>query len=236
MNDSSPSPTGEVRQFHFTRHPEPLTRFVKIMLVVSLGTALISLWSDWLQMELLAGQYTEAEGDANDDRQGKIGLLNLAVVIVTAIAFLKWIYRANLNSRGFGARDMAFTPGWAIGCYFVPILNLLRPYQAMKEIWLVSGDPDRWQSQPVTPLLGCWWALWLGAGFLGQISFRLSLSAKTIEAIRTATNLSMISEAVHVVLCLVAWALIAEIVARQTALVEGSRISNGDSMRTEEQP
>ena len=236
MNDSPQTPPGEIRQYCFTRHPEPLTRFVKIMLVVSIGTALISLWSDWLQLDLLAGKYTEAEGDANDDRQQRIGLLNLAVVLITAIAFLKWIYRANLNSRGFGARGMAFTPGWAIGCYFVPILNLFKPYQGMKEIWMVSVDPESWEAQPPSPLLGCWWALWLGAGFLGQISFRLLFNAKTIEAIQTATNLSIISEMLDVILCLVAWALIADIVARQTALVDGSRISSTGSMRTEDRP
>src|SRR5438552_200434 len=86
----------EIHRFRFTRHPEPLTRFVKIMLLVSLCVELISLWSDWLQLELLNRQYTEAEANTNDNRQQLVALLHLAVFVVTGFAFLKWVYRANL--------------------------------------------------------------------------------------------------------------------------------------------
>ncbi len=127
--------------FTYTKNPQSLTLFLVIMLWTSLGFQVISILSDFGQMSLLNGRFTEAEAEANDARQALIGFGYLGVFIVTGVAFLKWIYRANLNCRGFGAQDMRFTPGWSVGYYFIPFLNLVRPYQSMKEIWQVSHDP-----------------------------------------------------------------------------------------------
>lgn len=85
-------------------------------------------------------------------------LLGLAA-LTTAVVVSRWIYRANSNARALGAREMAFTPGGAVGWYFVPIANLWKPYQAMREIWKASAGPLGWQRRPVSALLPCWWLL-----------------------------------------------------------------------------
>ncbi|MDE0032024.1 MAG: DUF4328 domain-containing protein [Deltaproteobacteria bacterium] len=85
-------------------------------------------------------------------------LLGLAA-LTTAVAVSRWIHRANSNARALGARGMAFTPGGAVGWYFVPIANLWKPYQAMREIWKASAGPLGWQRRSVSALLPCWWLL-----------------------------------------------------------------------------
>ena len=85
-------------------------------------------------------------------------LLGLAA-LATAVFVSRWIYRANSNARALGAKEMAFTPGGAVGWYFVPIANLWKPYQAMREIWKASTGPLGWQRRPVSALLPCWWLL-----------------------------------------------------------------------------
>ena len=109
--DTPPPITVAPSAYSYTKDPRSLTSFLVIMLWVSVGFEVVSILSDFAQMSLLDGVYTEAEAAANDSRQGLIGLGYLGVFIVTGIAFLKWIYRANLNCRGFGAEGMKFTRG-----------------------------------------------------------------------------------------------------------------------------
>ena len=52
----------------------------------------------------------------------------------TATAVLMWVHRAYRNLPALGARDMAYSPGWAVGWWFIPFLNLVRPYQVVREI------------------------------------------------------------------------------------------------------
>jgi hypothetical protein len=140
------------------------------MLWISAGLAVLSAILNVISL---------ATGNAAKPEDDQLGLIDVAEVlmaiahvlifILTAIAFLGWIYRANTNARALGARGMQFTPGWSIGWYFIPILSFWKPYQAMKEIWQASKSPDSWSSQdPVAPLVSNWWTLWLAANFLGQ--------------------------------------------------------------------
>jgi len=206
--------------YSYAKDPRSLTSFLVIMLWIDLGFEVVSILSDFGQMSLLDGAFTEAEAAANDSRQGLIGWGHLGVLVVTGIAFLKWIYRANLNCRGFGAEGMIFTPGWSIGCYFIPILNLVRPYQSMKEIWQVSHNPSNWNSQSGSALLGWWWALWLISGVLGQIVFRTSMNANTIEALQAATGIAILSSIVGIPLSLVAINLVKTISSKQESIVK----------------
>lgn len=206
--------------FVFTKDPATLTKFLKIMLWIYLGMVIISLLSDLLQMHLLTSDFTQADGEANDLRQQIIGIVYFLNFTVTGVAFLKWIHRASLNCHGFGARNLQFTPGWAVGYYFVPFINLYRPYRAMLEIWKVSSNPATWQDEPGSPLLSWWWGLWIVAGILGQASLRISLAAESVAAMQGATMVSVLSGLANIPLCLVALSLVSAIFQRQKRLTE----------------
>ena len=122
---------------------------------------------------------------------------------------------ANWNARALGARHLEFSPGMAIGWYFVPFLNLIKPYQAMKEIYQASTGAERWQGQPVSVLLGPWWALWLASSFAGNASFRLALKAEEVDALMTANRVTLVADLLSLPLCLVFLALMARIHAMQ---------------------
>ena len=156
----------------FKEDPTNLTATLKIMLWVFLGLNIILILSNFAELNLLKSvNLTLAKAEAIDTRQQVLGIIYLIVYIITGITFLKWIYRANLNVRGFGVRGLKFTPGWSIGYYFIPILNLFKPYQAMREIWKTSKNPDDWENQQGSPLLASWWTLFLISGFFGKHLF-----------------------------------------------------------------
>lgn len=206
--------------YAYQKDPRKLTKFLITMLWISLGASVLAVLSDIMQMNLLvSGSFSSAMADRNDLRQQVIAVLYLTAFIVTGIAFLKWTYRANLNCRGFGARDMEFTPGWSIGFYFIPIMNLYRPYLAMREIWTVSDNPLDWQDEPGGPLLAWWWTLWLVSSVLGQVSFRLSMRAETIDSLQVSTVASIISNIVDIPLDIIAISLVSAIFVKQEHLV-----------------
>ena len=223
VSPASPAVTASPRHsFQYTNDPRGLTAFLVYMLWVSLAMDLISILADCAQLSVLSRRFTEAEGAAVDFRQNVVGTISVITFIITGVAFLKWIHRANVNARGFGAQDMRFTPGWSVGAYFVPIVNLVRPFQVMKEIWQVSSNPMQWKSERSSPLLRGWWALWLLCGFFGQASFRMALNANSVSELGSATIISLASSLISVPLTGIAIALVKSIAAKQERLVTGA--------------
>ena len=78
-------------------------------------------------------------------------------------SFCFWIYRANRDARALGARDMIFSPGWAVAVGFIPVVNLIGPYRAVKEIYQASSTGARWRDEPVPLLLPVWWGFWISS-------------------------------------------------------------------------
>ena len=210
-----------VKEYHYSKNPTSLTKFLKTMLWGSLGISILSLLSDFMQMNLLSsGNFSQAAAESSDSRQQIIGILYLVAVIITGIAFLKWIHRMNSNCHGFEAQGMEFTPGWSIGYYFIPFINLYKPYRAMKEIWKVSTNPTNWRNESGSGLLGCWWALWIISNVLGQASFRMSMRANTISSLQESTTVSILSGIIDIPSYIVAVSLISTIFTKQEKLVK----------------
>jgi hypothetical protein len=100
---------------------------------------------------------------------GLAALLSIAARVASWVTVCVWTYRAAANLPGLGRYGMANTPGWCVGWYFVPFANLVKPVQAMSEIWRAS-DPESgegaWISSRSTPLLALWWGPYLLGGII----------------------------------------------------------------------
>jgi hypothetical protein len=155
--------------------------------------------------------------DSNDLRQRIIGGIRFVQIVAGIVVFAMWIYRANYNARQLGAAGMEFTPGWSVGWYFIPIANLWKPYQAMKEIWKASAAPGHWQDHPHGEILQWWWGLFLLSNFLNQAALRLAMRADTISEIVFASTTSVVADAVDVVSSLTAIVLVGQIYRMQMA-------------------
>lgn len=116
---------------------------------------------------------------ASDRRQAVISVVYPLIFLFALVPFLGWMRRASENLAPLGARGQRFSPGWAIGAWFVPIINLFRPYQVMAEIWRGSRpeidpeNPGTWTDFPASRLLGFWWAGWLVSGWIFTIAIRV---------------------------------------------------------------
>ena len=114
------------------------------------------------------------------------GLLAIPFIIISIIGYIfggMWIYRMNYNVRCLGATQMRFTPGWSVGWYFIPFINLWKPYQAMKEIYLKTYNLNTKVSQiNNTPgFFPFWWTCWIIGGVLTQAEFRLAWRVDSLD-------------------------------------------------------
>src|SRR5438093_12382214 len=58
-----------------------------------------------------------------------------------AFGFLTWLQRAYRNLPALHATELRYTPGWAVGSWFIPLVNLFAPHQVVSELWKAS-DPS----------------------------------------------------------------------------------------------
>ncbi len=200
--------------------------FVMIFLAAGILLDVVSIVSEFLQISLLSdaarGQNITTEAaELNDSRVVLIALVKFLNYIVTGIGFLIWFHRAHRNLPALGAKNLEYTPGWAVGGFFVPILNLFRPYKVAKEIWKASSpevgvsDGVSWEYAASSPLLGFWWGGWIIGSFLGRLAARLAVGAKELDDLIALTWLSVVADVVSIIAALLAIRVVMLIDARQ---------------------
>jgi hypothetical protein len=212
--------------YQFLLDPTGLTKFLQRLLWISVAIACIALVDDVVEfVQVQVGQLTPDQVATNDPIQGILGLLQSGLGIVTGITFLKWIYRAYKNIQGFGAEGLRFSPGWAVGYYFIPILSLIRPVQVMNEIWRASDDPRDWPRRPGSWVIVSWWTLFLIYTGVTQVSLEIAIQASTNDQWTLAAVLAIAGDLFSIPLSIAALRLVTEVYRRQKALVEGGSSS-----------
>jgi uncharacterized protein DUF4328 len=107
-----------------------------------------------------------------------LGLTTIVVYIATVVAFLMWLYRASNNVAAFGKRTQ-HSSGWAVGSFFVPIMNLFVPYQAVKDVWRKSdpsGADETTYSFSPPGFFPAWWGFWITSNVVNNIYIRMTLA------------------------------------------------------------
>ena len=121
-----------------------------------------------------------------------VAIAFLIVSIATIVLWCMWTHRAARNIVDSDLTAFSFTPGWAIGWYFIPIATWFKPFQAMREIWNASVGEMGELSLP-EPLLTKWWATWLISSILSNISLRITMQAETAETLYLATAIGAVA-------------------------------------------
>lgn len=217
--DAATAPTGG----YTFKNIEKLSAWIRWLLIADILLGLLLLGSSALEYKFLSdirdGRYTgnPALADlatANDARQSFISLAEISAFLLSGILILVWLYRIKANLHARGALGLAFKPAWSIGCYFVPIINLWVPFQAMAENWKASEDPLNWRNLPTPALLRWWWFLWLGNSFLSNAIVRFSEQAREIDELMNANLWNDLAIVVGMALSAVFVKVVAEMTRR----------------------
>ena len=149
-----------------------------------------------LELAFAVSQLAEArEGSARELLQTIFGLGLFVLYIATFVMFCVWTYRVNANIHALGAANLRFTPGWAVGWYFIPIASLWKPYQVMKEIWRASRNPSGWQEEASSSIVGWWWFWWI----VSNVQVSIGSSSQQEAADATITPFGLVSVALDVI-------------------------------------
>jgi hypothetical protein len=126
-------------------------------------------------------------------------IVQLVTTVVGAVLFLVWLRRAYGNLGALGVGRPRRERGWAVGGWFVPLVNLVIPKQVANDVWragepdLRPGDPG-WQARPVAPVVHWWWALWLSSGVSGAIAGNLLKHSHSLSDARAAVTVDLVSQ------------------------------------------
>lgn len=179
-----------------------------VMMGLTLLTLALAVWQYFLFQGFINDPLNidleKAELSDNLDRIS--GVIDITMKIVVIVLFIRWFRRAYYNLHMASPGQASYEEGWAAGAWFVPILNLFRPFQIMREIWVGTqrAIPHRIMDVAPVTIVGIWWALYLAMNISGNILFRLSLNVDSIDDLNAVSILSLIVEIVTVPAILVA--------------------------------
>ena len=144
-----------------------------------------------------------------------LGVFQFLSYIATAVCFLMWLHRSygNLPSFGTPASNINYSPGWAVGSFFVPFVNLVVPYRAIKELWRNSASNAFLRSVSPPDWFPLWWLFWLLSNIASNISFRMSSRGDAPREV--VAIVGMLADALTIIAAIFAIAVVEEITRRQ---------------------
>lgn len=164
---------------------------------------------------------TSTQLDSADTRAGAAGALQLTALIATGITFLVWFRRTYLNATAFGA-SLPYSAGWAVGSWFVPFLNLVRPVRIFRSIWQAS-DPTvdhsvsgAWQLASLSRLITPWWIAWWTSNLVGRIA-STQLRSDNPDTVLGGLRTLVAGDALEIVAAVLLIVLVRQLSARQTS-------------------
>ena len=112
--------------------------------------------------------------------------------------FIRWFRRAyyNLHKR---ADVLNYAENQATISWFIPFISLYRPFQITKEIFeetesYLSNNKPNYEERTSIKYVNLRWTFWIFSNILGNISFRVSLKAETIEELQNASLLNIFND------------------------------------------
>jgi hypothetical protein len=126
-----------------------------------------------------------------DARAQVVAVWIIVIALVAAVPFCAWFHRAHANLRAARLDHLQYASGWAIGGFFVPFLNLVRPFQVMTEVWAGTAylagvaRVAKWRNARASSWVRCWWGLLLcggGASVAGAFVLGSSQNAAGVAA------------------------------------------------------
>jgi len=178
-----------------------------------------------IEYALAGGTVSPAEAAANDRRAMAGAWLYLSSYLVLAVGFLFWVYRVADHMQVMtvsGEGPPRFTPGWAVGWWFVPFANLWQPMQVMRELWHRS-HPVGSKASCIGALTIIWWLTWIIGNLISWYYF-WGRNSTTLEAMQSENSVVLIAGGCQLVagmlLGILVWQISRQQVMRRSILTD----------------
>ncbi len=185
-------PVQRVRHVEWSAKAKPLGSlhaWLKGALIAFIITDLLSAVHNgallWIYASTESGvEFSELQLNTFDFLAGYARMISswlfIASYVLAALMFCRFIFRAMRNLDHANSRGERMPASWAVAYNFIPLMNIWKPLQAMRQIWRGSLDPDLNRIDPPT-LMGGWWACWLVSNLIANISFQISLRSGALS-------------------------------------------------------
>jgi hypothetical protein len=192
-----------------------------VVALLSIGTTVFGLAAE--PVILAQAEGADEPITLNDLLLLLVGLGALVVYISLVVAFLLWLHRVSKNVPALGnARSkVEYTPGWAVGWFFIPFANLVMPYKAVREVWDKSDPAIKYEDDimftppgSATLVLG-WWIAWVASNVLSNISWRL-MGDSTPGTANFVAGVDIIADASGIIAAVLAILVVRDIDRRQS--------------------
>ena len=142
----------------------------------------------------------------------------VAAFVVIVVLFLRLLYKAVQQAKSFAVPYTFVSPGWAVGYWFIPLMNLYRPFQAVKALFAACAhEAGDGKTAAGEQLLGAWWALFLVSNMAGWALSRMDTDFSDRAQVITYCEYS-----VAVNLLLIAATLLFRLVIKRLVLAMGA--------------
>ncbi len=94
------------------------------------------------------------------------GIPTTALVLLAAPL---WVWRAHANLRALGLPGLVHAPTVTAASWFVPLVGLVVPPLAMRELWNRSAGNDQHHARAQVAAVNGWWACLIGGALLQAI-------------------------------------------------------------------
>ena len=224
------------------RSPFPLATILTVALAISIAADVAALVVDsrfisFVEEAAPIRGADVAEYERLEEQFSIVGAIQFLLYVLVFILFLVWFRRMYRNLGALGVRFLRYRPGWAIGGWFVPILNLFRPKQILNDVWRAT-EPGLGPSMhsppkevPVVGYITAWWALFLVNKILNRAASRDG--AAGIDAALNSLNLFRTLDFLFIVEALLLITVVRSVSRRQESRL-ASRESAQEALRQEE--
>jgi hypothetical protein len=213
------------------RFNEQRAKTATILVWICGGFTLLSMISTIFEYILLNDisngvQITMDQANANDLRQLAISLIRAAFFIASTVTFIMWFRRSYYNQEiKFG--NMNSSNGWTAGAWFIPIMNLFKPYQLMKELYFNAEffvDKHKLLETKAgrIVILGWWWALWIVVNMSQNAINRISRNAEQLSTLKSLSIASIIVDVIYILLVFLAVKVIRNYNELEVAIINSS--------------
>jgi len=143
------------------------------------GVLYFAMWGLWQDIQS-GGTSTFVDlSDAANAADGALAFF-FFLAIAVYILLIIWLNIAYKSAASRGAEGMAWSSGWAVGGWFIPVANIVIPKLVINEVDrmsqrdLVEPIGATWKSMSRTAVSDWWWVLLIVGYFIGSLGDNLA--------------------------------------------------------------
>jgi Domain of unknown function (DUF4328) len=196
----------------------------------------ISIISNLMEWQLLENvkegkEISIEKANFNDLRQSLVAILESLSIIATIVFFILWYRRAYNNLRRIGVRTLEYSETDAAWSFFIPFVNLVRPFKIVREIVVETQEeltkriPD-YIGKTSLGIVGIWWAFFIIRNLAGSVALRAIFDNSTIDQMIISNQTNIVLSVFDIITAIVTVVMIKQISREESLLFDTMKYGN----------